>query len=459
MSLVSRATRFLAIMHLFSSISFTCVEDFEWWLSMLERTPDLANLVQRVKFDDRDTTRSRRCLGRRSVRRLSESSIAPIIPPLPRVHLVEWNARGEQPPIQMMTAHMSLFPHLQRLQLTNTFFASFARFAALVGACGQLRCLSFKDITAIDVPQSDSESPVEFTPSDPITPDLTALDELRVQGFDTEPGYGEFVARLIQEYPPTQLQTLIFGHVLEDMVEACSLAATETLLKLAAPSLVNLVLAPSFLDPSNDHISAMFGRLPVFAALETLTIWLGPNQLAEAVVNTLQGAPNLTRLNFRIPLYHDYYEEVRDELIGMLFEVFPWHGADSMKTVVTRKFSSCRKIAFQFCAPCDSEVHFRRGARRRLERRLEEELEESGADLDGEYLQMEWLDEDFRPIVYRATNGKPFWAWTTTLQLEEPETEASDCESESSDSMSDSMGLGWDSEEYPYDYDDSLSYF
>ncbi|KAJ7636874.1 hypothetical protein FB45DRAFT_907564 [Roridomyces roridus] len=439
MSLVSRATRFLAIIHLFSSIFFSCVEDFGWWLDMLERTPDLATVVRTVKFSSRDTTRSKRCLGLDSVRRFSYSPIVPVIPPLPRVDLVVWNSSAGHPPVPMMAAHMALFPRVRKLQLRNVVFHSFAQLSALIGACaGRLRSLSFEDVI---MDEAKLVAPVEETSSDLVAPDLTALDELRLHKCDAEPEQ-EVVARLIEHCPPTGLQSLILGGTLSDDIEACSLATTEKLLQFAAPSLVNLVLESTSIPSPHDRVIAMFGRLPVFAALETFTVWLGSDQMAKTVVNALEGAPNLTRLNFRIPLFQDGYSDVRDALIDILWDAFPWGGSGSMKTVLTRKFPSCRRIVFQFCLLDHSDVHFRRGARRRLKRRLKEKLEESGAELDGEYLQVEWLDEDFNPVVYRETNGKPFWSFSTVGRLydsDEPETEASDCESESSDS-SDSVG-------------------
>ena len=59
-------------------------------------------------------------------------------------------------------------------------------------------------------------------------------------------------------------------------------------------------------------------------------------------------------------------------------------------------------------------------------------LEETEAGI-AELLSIEWLDEEYNPVTYSKTNGKPPWkikgrrSW-----CEEPETEASDCESEKS---------------------------
>jgi hypothetical protein len=42
-------------------------------------------------------------------------------------------------------------------------------------------------------------------------------------------------------------------------------------------------------------------------------------------------------------------------------------------------------------------------------------------------MQIEWLDDQFHPVKYSATSGKPPWKFTSD-PYEEPENEASDCE-------------------------------
>lgn len=127
-------------------------------------------------------------------------------------------------------------------------------------------------------------------------------------------------------------------------------------------------------------------------------------------------APNLTKLVFRISLYHEDDDDHR-ELDDILREAFPWCGSESMKTLLWRKFPLLQRIAFHFCASHDCHVHFRRGSRRRIERQLQKRLLQARANL-GEYLEVEWLDADneYNPVLYRKTNGKPPWyEWEESL--------------------------------------------
>jgi hypothetical protein len=66
-----------------------------------------------------------------------------------------------------------------------------------------------------------------------------------------------------------------------------------------------------------------------------------------------------------------------------------------------------------------------------MEHRLKDYLEDSGADI-AELLRVEWLDEEYNPVRYNETNGKPPWKWRSRHM--EPESAASDCESDNDDS-------------------------
>lgn len=176
----------------------------------------------------------------------------------------------------------------------------------------------------------------------------------------------------------------------------------------------------------------MFERLPGFVALESLTLWVRPQCFAEHFINGLKGAPNLTKLVFQLVLYKEDEEGDRKEFDAILHDLLPWQASESMKTVLTRKFPRCQRIGFHFCIPRDSEMHFRRGLRRRMERRLKDRLKETGAGIT-EFLEVEWLDEKYNPVTYSKTNGKPPWKIQNRAHwYREPETEASDCESEKS---------------------------
>ncbi|KAJ7669370.1 hypothetical protein DFH06DRAFT_182351 [Mycena polygramma] len=169
--------------------------------------------------------------------------------------------------------------------------------------------------------------------------------------------------------------------------------------------------------------------LPAFLALHTLSISLTE---AELVLNALDAAPALTALVLPILLFNE--DEGRDltEFTSILHTVFPWgpHGqSQSMKSILTRKFPLLRRLRFQFCLARNSTIHFRRGLRRRMERQLRERLEQTGAEVAGYFdFELEWLDDDYRPVVYNKANGKP--QWQLHMGIPEPETEESDCEVE-----------------------------
>jgi hypothetical protein len=136
----------------------------------------------------------------------------------------------------------------------------------------------------------------------------------------------------------------------------------------------------------------MVDRLPVFIALQSLTLWIGPHCQAKHFINSLKVTPNLITLNFRHVLWQQDEDAAnREEFEQLLRELLPWSTpseSESMKTVLTRTFPRCQQIGFHFWMPRDSDIHFRRGLRRRMERRLKDRLEESGADIS-ELLRIE----------------------------------------------------------------------
>ncbi|KAJ7512406.1 hypothetical protein B0H11DRAFT_480688 [Mycena galericulata] len=241
MSLVSKFTRSLAIIHLFSFIHFACVEDFSRWLTMLDRTPTLGTIVKRVKFSDEvGQSWLRRHRGLEAATRLRHSAVPPIIPPLPSVRCVAWDD-VHFVTNSTMVAYMALFPNVEKLHLRNKSFSALAQLINLLGACGRLRSLSFETTTVEEV---ESGSEMEFeAPADSDTPDLTALEELVVKDC-SYPEEVDYLAHLIEDCPPNGLKTLTFGGIFRD--EPCSVHATEKLLRLGALSLANLMLDPSF---------------------------------------------------------------------------------------------------------------------------------------------------------------------------------------------------------------------
>ncbi|KAJ7636853.1 hypothetical protein FB45DRAFT_1056124 [Roridomyces roridus] len=415
--LASKTTRPFAITHLFSVIRFSCVEDFAWWIEMLGRTPVLTSIVKQVKILGNDVPRRLNRSRRRilpTVTKLSGNQIIPAFPHLPHVHSVEYNGPGI---LDIAVQSAPLFPRMHKLQLVNIAFPSFHRLTELVGSCGLLTWLAFDTVR---VESLEPESPHQV-------PNLTGLTQLFVKNCQSQ--LDKWILRLIALYQPLGLRTLVLER--PDKTSACIVTTAKKLLRLCTSSLVNLTLDSIFMHTGT--YGALHGsfdlllRLPVFTALDSLTIWL--SYRAAHVIGQIQGpAPKLTRLSFRFPLYKPEYERNLEAFDTLLESVLPQNTSQSLKISISKKFPLCRRIAFHFCAPRDSELHYRRGMRRQMEWRLIHRLEvTAGSDIE-KYLQIEWLDEDFRPIVYRD-NGKPPWTATWfTHCYPEPETEASDVE-------------------------------
>ncbi|KAJ7814622.1 hypothetical protein B0H14DRAFT_2849996, partial [Mycena olivaceomarginata] len=255
-----------------------------------------------------------------------------------------------------------------------------------------------------------------------LTFDLTALEELRVVSCCPE-----FFNNT--EFHPGRpaLKSLTFAgrFSLGTSNAPCSLQTIENILLIANPCLVNLSLIWDFYVWDRAELVGMLNRLPVFPALNTLSLAL--NEQTEWLLNALPAAPMLTTLHLRIVFVRDDDYHSREDFRGIIHRVFPW-GGQSMRGALTQKFPLLQRTEFQFCAPRHSVVHFRRGLRRRMERELTDRLQDTGADL-AEYLEVRWLDTEFSPVVYSGTNGKP--RWKLPPDCLEPETEESDCESDS----------------------------
>ncbi|KAJ7841639.1 hypothetical protein B0H13DRAFT_2099476, partial [Mycena leptocephala] len=120
MSLVSKTTHALAIVHLFSSLHFACAEDFSRWLDMLRRTPALGKVVKKVKLSEPDQDWLRRRRQRfTSTTKLRDSTVPPVIPPMPSVRTVEWEPISLNAAVAMMVAYMALFPNVEKLHFCN----------------------------------------------------------------------------------------------------------------------------------------------------------------------------------------------------------------------------------------------------------------------------------------------------------------------------------------------------
>ncbi|KAJ7150915.1 hypothetical protein C8R43DRAFT_1191477 [Mycena crocata] len=460
MCLVSKAMRSSAIIDLFSIIHFVCVEDFAWWLEMTDRTPSLGSVVKKVKFSDPTRGWIKRHRGIQSPTRLDDCDEPPVIHPIPTVRIIELKAGMVLPP--MLIAHMTLFPNTEKLYLRDMHLDSMSTITSILGAFGKLKVLHLSSVLMEDdgiasklaelarihskVPPSSIVPPSSF--------DLTGLEELVIKGCydEDEEDAHDFLIDVMTKSPPQALRSLTLGGVHNE--EPCSIKCIEKLLRVGAPSLVNLTIEPEFgFEVNQNHtVLQMFKGLPPFPAPDSLTIWLRANRQAEYVLNVLKVAPNVTTLIFRISLY---FEEDRGRSLGAILRVvFPCGGSGGMKTALKRKFLLLKRVGFHFCIPHNSDLHFRRGARRRMERWLKERLEKTGADV-AEYLELKWLDEDLSPVSYDNTTGKPPWKFVCKPGREEPETEDSDCDCDKETGYDSEKPEPPTDEEPPSDYYDS----
>ncbi|KAJ7044796.1 hypothetical protein C8F04DRAFT_1228546 [Mycena alexandri] len=417
MALVSTALHFSAIEQLFSSVCFSCDQDISWWNTMVERTPRLQTIVRTVTFSGYP-----RSGWAQSPKRLREAVVPPQILPMPNVRIVQWNASSID--ISMAVQHLALFPNMKELHLSNMKFNSFDDIARLLGACGPLRVLSFRDTDRVEDSDSDSdfEIPRAVQPANtPWTLDLTAIEELTFIDCGPE---DVFLFGLMENSWPARLKSLTF-----DGEYRCSGPEMEKFLRLVAPSLVNLAV---YSHPERDEelqVVEMFKRLPAFPALNTLSLSLDAGSHAEAAITVLGSAPLLSTIILQIPLLNEDEEDDREYFREIIGSAFPWRKRESMKCAVTKKFPLIRRIVFHFRVPDNSPIHFRRGLRRWMERQLSERLEETREDLT-EYLKVGWFDYDLNPVEYSKTTGKPQWK---LRNLPEPDTESSEYESESWD--------------------------
>ncbi|KAJ7808179.1 hypothetical protein B0H14DRAFT_2870954 [Mycena olivaceomarginata] len=310
----------------------------------------------------------------------------------------------------MAIAYMSLFPNSTELCLSGMKFYSdgfatgldeLARFL-----CGRkLRVLSFCDGTHVAKSSNFTERQ---------TFDLTALEELRIVDCPELVNDTEFVPQLLQASRPTALKSLAFVGRFDPETRntvPCSLQTMESVLFITSPCLVNLSLTWDFYVWDTTELMDILNRLPEFPALNTLSLVL--NEPTEELLHALPATPRLTTLHLRIVFVHedDYYS--REYFTRIIHRVFPW-GGQSMRRSLTQKFPLLQRTE--------------RGLRRRMERELVDRLQNTGADL-AEYLDVRWLDSEYRPVVYSKTNGKPRWKFPPDCF--EPETEESDCESDS----------------------------
>ncbi|KAJ7698551.1 hypothetical protein B0H17DRAFT_323327 [Mycena rosella] len=347
LALVSKTMRSVAIKDLFSVVHFACAEDLPQWLDMLGRTPTLGNIVRKVKFSlDPNESWLKRHRGLERATSISRTAIPPTIPAMPNARIVEWDGNyGGDVTLRIAAAYMALFPNIQELHLKNMTLISMVTLTNFLCACGRLKVLSFSNTTIYceDSDYDSEDSDVVRESPQPGSVNLAELDELVIKStyIDNQP---DFLLHLAEHSPPAKLKSLTFGSaVCTEQEGPCSVPAMDSLLQAAAPSLVHLVIEPT-LQLSQTQISEMFGRLPPFPALHSLTIWLGQNRKAEMMIRALAAAPNLHTIIFRIEFFEDADDDDdREHLDRIMRDNFPWTTSESIKSFLKRKFPSIQR--------------------------------------------------------------------------------------------------------------------
>lgn len=231
MALASKGLRASAIVHLFASINLSRTKDFAVWRDMVAREPKLAAIIVREVSFDRFFNRERAGKPRKEQQppRFTDPASLPL---MPNVRLVTWCTELLIDQTRMALSCLSLFPNLTELRLSAAFdhFNSLAR---VLAPCRQLKALHL-------VENRVNRGGRMSHPHSGPTFDLTSLETLEVQCQNP----ADYIIDLITHSPPRALKSLTIGNPAAQF--PCSHAVINQLFKLAAPSLVDLEVEPSF---------------------------------------------------------------------------------------------------------------------------------------------------------------------------------------------------------------------
>jgi hypothetical protein len=154
---------------------------------------------------------------------------------------------------------MALFPHLETLRLRLVKFANLSSLTGLIAASGSPKGLLFEDIkvgfdieSESDRGDEDNSDPDSCPAPQSCPVDLSALEELVVRSSDYERGVN-FLVHLVEESPPNGLKSLSLGdfcYLPESGNVPCSPLTMEKLVRLSAPSVVDLAINPRFATAS-----------------------------------------------------------------------------------------------------------------------------------------------------------------------------------------------------------------
>ncbi|KAJ7636884.1 hypothetical protein FB45DRAFT_907612 [Roridomyces roridus] len=284
--LTSRTARYSAIRYLFSQIVMVSADDFEMWLDIVTRMPNLTLSVRQVTF--------RPCASGREMRPLKDVWEPSRMPRMPKVLRVKIHAAPSLDQhagfLAKSPAFLSLFPNVIELHLSAKF-RGLHPFYALLRACGKLRTLHLVDTDVWaggDAMPNPNAAECRF--------DLSKLENLLIHSPCAVPNH--FIMNILDRSPPTALRSLKLGTSSRVLFPPL----LDTILGLAEHSIQHLdVNSNARSDDMNNnahYIRALKRRISL-PSLTSVTIWLD-KMVDDDLINALPLAPNLTLIMLRI---------------------------------------------------------------------------------------------------------------------------------------------------------------
>ncbi|KAJ7492007.1 hypothetical protein FB451DRAFT_1216657 [Mycena latifolia] len=362
MCLMSKTVRSCTIPFLFATVKFSSADDFDIWLDMFDRTPELGtNIVQEVKICPSGTSLP----AGKALRNMDPSQM----PHMPSVRRVLFEFERDPGFSGMAAGYLSMFPNMTELRLSAVFW-DMDDVAKLLGACGSLKALWLA--RRIAHPEGDK---LKLHPQSSRF-DLTMLEELVVKEW-----FATFVLDLLRHSPPIALKSLA--------ILLCQAPVNSQLLTLVAPSLHHLMLYPV-----HDMV-VMFRRVRSLPELTSLTILVTSGRDPQAVIDAFPAAPNMKILSLRVEIYPGD----ENHLNTVMERTLRW---DILAAGLPLRFPRFERLKFQFYvvrhtgSPLDDPSGFHEPhARARLEGKVRERIKDAG-----DYLSFEWLDEDQDRAVF-----------------------------------------------------------
>ncbi|KAF7327923.1 hypothetical protein MKEN_00372300 [Mycena kentingensis (nom. inval.)] len=378
MCLASKAIREAAVEHLFSVILFACVEDLDYWMDILQRTPQLRASVKTVRLSAGEMNNNRRGPNSASTPLVN----APTVPQLPAFRgakTVECRSFRGPDAIAFIASYMVLFPNMRELRLHYlTEDEGGVRISRLLASCPPLQSLVLDWVFAY--PSQSPSNAAHPSPFKSADFDWTCLEKLAIIG-GTEYGM-EYLQDLVAKFPPSTLKSLHFRGSANERRgdgggERAYYPAMETLLRKAAPRLEHLRLDPSFgvrngmwfdTNGPTQSFNTMFSILPTFPELTTISLEIRINLQVPFVLSQI-AAPKLETIALQINLdsrRENHVEEYVPEALSKLASL-ERNGGEGVDRALLRRFPALKRITIDFFANRMSRVHFKRRMRHRIE--------------------------------------------------------------------------------------------